>query len=179
VEGGAVIARESEINRRLALLRNFGHTSSEDFELAGINGKNSELHAAMGLCNLPHVNDIIARRRSLSERYTASLAEADIVHQVITEGCEYNYAYYPVIFRSESMLLEVVEALNSHGIQPRRYFFPSLGSLPFLPERQDTPICDSIARRVLCLPLFHTLSIQEVDMVSRLILRTLRYHRRS
>jgi dTDP-4-amino-4,6-dideoxygalactose transaminase len=174
-----VIARESETNRQLALLRNFGHTSPVDFELAGINGKNSELHAAMGLCNLPHVNDIIERRRFLSERYTANLAEGDIVRQMITEGCDYNYAYYPVIFRSESVLLEVVEALDTHGIQPRRYFFPSLSTLPFLPERQDTPICDSIARRVLCLPLFHTLSIEEVDMISGLILRTLRYDRRS
>src|SRR3978361_76396 len=110
VEGGAVIAREAETNRRLALLRNFGHTSPVDFELAGINGKNSELHAAIGLCNLPHVNEIIERRRFLSARYTANLAEGDIVRQMITEGCDYNYAYYPVIFRSESLLLEVVAA---------------------------------------------------------------------
>jgi dTDP-4-amino-4,6-dideoxygalactose transaminase len=177
IEGGALTSPDPDIIRRLSLMRNFGHISATEFELAGINGKNSELHAAMGLCNLPYIPAILAGRKLLSERYSGNLREAAVSKPAITAGCEYNYAYYPVIFKSEVALLEVVEALNFHGIFPRRYFYPSLSSLAFLTHRQPTPVCDSIACRVLCLPLYHTLSVEEVDMISRLILRTLRYRR--
>jgi dTDP-4-amino-4,6-dideoxygalactose transaminase len=175
IEGGALISRDSQIIRRLSLMRNFGHTSPTDFELAGINGKNSEFHAAMGLCNLPYIPAILEQRKLLSNRYDEWLRGAAIRRQTISDSCEYNHAYYPVIFDSEAVLLEVVETLNLHGIYPRRYFYPSLSSLSFLPHRQSTPVCDEIARRVLCLPLYHTLSAEEVDMISRLVLRTLRY----
>ena len=175
VEGGAVISPDPKVTRRLSLMRNFGHKSPTEFELAGINGKNSEFHAAMGLCNLRHVPSILVQRKALSERYSTNLRGAPVKHQILTEGCQYNYAYYPVIFESEALLLEIVETLNLHGIYPRRYFYPSLSSLPFLSDHQPTPVCDDIACRVLCLPLYHTLSVEEVDMISRLILRTLRY----
>jgi dTDP-4-amino-4,6-dideoxygalactose transaminase len=177
IEGGALISSNPETIRRLSLMRNFGHTSPTEFELAGINGKNSEFHAAMGLCNLPYIPEILQRRKLLSERYNANLREAPLARPVITEGCQYNYAYYPVIFESEAVLQEVVETLNSHGIYPRRYFYPSLSSLPYLTIRQPTPVCDDIAGRVLCLPLYHTLSLEEVNLVSRLILRILRYRK--
>ncbi len=178
IEGGALIAPDAETIRRLSLMRNFGHTSPTSFDIAGINGKNSEFHAAMGLCNLPYIPAILEQRKLLSERYTANLRGAAIGRQVITEGCKYNFAYYPVIFEFEAVLLEVVEALNAHSIYPRRYFYPSLSSLPYLVDRQPTPNCDDIACRILCLPLYHALSIEEVDMVSRLILRTLRYRKK-
>jgi dTDP-4-amino-4,6-dideoxygalactose transaminase len=174
VEGGAVVSSDPEVNRRLSLMRNFGHKSPTEFELAGINGKNSEFHAAMGLCNLPHVPAILRQRKRLCERYDWNLRDAALGRQSITEGCQYNHAYYPVIFESEAVLLEVTESLNGQGIFPRRYFYPSLGSLCYLTSRQPTPVCDNIACRILCLPLYHTLSFEEIDMISRLILRTRR-----
>ena len=175
IEGGALISPDPAVTRRLSLMRNFGHIGQNEFELAGINGKNSEFHAAMGLCNLPYVSAILAQRKFLSERYTSNLCKPQIRRPSITEGCNYNHAYYPVIFESEAILLEVVASLNLHGIYPRRYFYPSLNSLPYFNKAHDTPICDSIAGRILCLPLYHSLSVEEIDMISRLILRTLRY----
>jgi dTDP-4-amino-4,6-dideoxygalactose transaminase len=173
VEGGAVITADSEIARRVASMRNFGHNGPDAFDLPGINGKNSELHAAMGLCNLPHVPAILARRRHLSARYSENLRYAAVQRQLITPGCDYNHAYYPVIFRSEAALLDVIETLNAHQVHPRRYLYPSLNTLNFVPRRGRTPVCDDIAPRVLCLPLYHTLSHQEVDMISDLVLRAI------
>jgi dTDP-4-amino-4,6-dideoxygalactose transaminase len=175
VEGGAVIARTPELLKRLALMRNFGHTSPTDFECAGINGKNSELHAAMGLCNLNYVEENLRIRRELSVYYDQRLAGLPLRRPMVTPGCEYNFAYYPIIFDSETTLLHTVEALKLHNIYPRRYFYPSLSTLPYLKRRFETPISENIAPRVLCLPLYHSLSVEEIDMICRLISRSIRY----
>ncbi len=176
VEGGMVCAREPELLRKMSLLRNFGHASPTDFECPGINGKSSEFHAAMGLCNLPHVAEILRLRRELSMHYTAQLSAASVRRPTVTAECDYNHAYYPVIFDSEAVLTKVVAALTANNIFPRRYFYPSLSRLPYLKRRFETPISDNISPRVLCLPLYHSLTTEEVDMICRLIHRTLRYN---
>ncbi|HYZ22925.1 MAG TPA: DegT/DnrJ/EryC1/StrS family aminotransferase [Rhodopila sp.] len=173
VEGGAVITADPAIAQRVASMRNFGHNGPNAFDLPGINGKNSELHAAMGLCNLPHVPAILAQRRRLAARYSENLRYAAVRRPAITPGCDHNHAYYPIIFRSEAALVEATAALNAHQVFPRRYLYPSLSTLPFVPRRAGTPVCDDIAPRVLCLPLYHTLSLQEVDMISDLVSRAI------
>jgi dTDP-4-amino-4,6-dideoxygalactose transaminase len=175
IEGGAVISRDPDVLRRMALMRNFGHTSPTDFEGVGINGKNTEFHAAMGLCNLKYVDDVLRARRTVSGRYDARLKTLPIHRPVITKDCEYNYAFYPVLFESEAVVLAVIELLNRHHIFPRRYFYPSLSSLSYVKGAFATPLSDGIARRVLCLPLYHTLSEEEVDMICRLIHRVIKY----
>jgi dTDP-4-amino-4,6-dideoxygalactose transaminase len=175
VEGGMVCTREPELLRKMSLLRNFGHTSPTDFECPGINGKSSEFHAAMGLCNLPHVAEILRLRQELSEHYTAQLRAVPVQRPKVTAGCDYNHAYYPVIFESEAVLTKVAAALTSHHIFPRRYFYPSLSQLPYLKKRFETPISDDISPRILCLPLYHSLTKEEIDMICRLINRTVRY----
>lgn len=174
IEGGLVVSPEAEMLRRMALLRNFGHASQTEFDGIGINGKNSEFHAAMGLCNLPHVPIILARRRTLSDRYRSNLDGSGVRFQRIEADTRYNHAYFPVIFPSEEVLEIAVATLNLHSVFPRRYFYPSLSTLDYV-GTQHTPIADDISRRVLCLPLYHTLSLEEVDLVSRLIKRVLRY----
>jgi len=79
-----------------------------------------------------------------------------------------------VIFEAESVLLKVLEQMNLHNIYPRRYFYPSLSTLPYI-HGQSVPIAEQISRRVLCLPLYHALSDEEVDMICRLLKRVLRY----
>lgn len=174
VEGGAVITKDPELLRKISLFRSFGHTSSMSFEGVGINGKNSEFHAAMGLANLNHVPKIIARRKKLSELYNKMLAGYTSERRVTNKVVTYNYAYYPIILPSERELLRIVETLNRAGIYPRRYFFPSLSQLDYV-ESWPTPVSDDIASRVLCLPLYHELSSEEVELVCRLMLREQRY----
>lgn len=174
VEGGAVITKDPELLREMSLFRSFGHTSATSFEGVGINGKNSEFHAAMGLANLNYVPEIIARRKKLSELYDKCLEGFTSYRLERTPGTAYNYAYYPIILSSEQELLRITEALNLAEVYPRRYFFPSLSQLDYV-HSWPTPIADDIASRVLCLPLYHELSSEEVELVCRLILREKRY----
>lgn len=173
VEGGAVITRQPELARLLGQHRNFGHVTPISFDEVGINGKNSELHAAMGLCILPHAEAILRRRKELSAAYDDALADLPLRRPSVTPGCDFNHAYYPVIFESEAALLDTVSLMNAHNVFPRRYFYPSLSRLPYITD-QATPMADDIARRVLCLPLYHDLAPEELSLVASLLRKALR-----
>lgn len=174
IEGGAVITPDAEVLKGMALMRNFGHKSLTEFDGIGINGKNSEMHAAMGLCNLKHIARILDVRRKLCQHYASHLEGLPVTFQEIAPDTQYNYAYFPMIFENESMLLRVLEQLNLNNIYPRRYFYPCLSELPYV-KGQKVPIAEDISRRILSLPLYHTLSDEEIDMICRLIKRSMRY----
>ena len=174
IEGGAIITQNPELLREMALMRNFGHISTSEFDGVGINGKNSEIHAAMGLCNLKHIGNILDSRLKLSEAYLSQLKDLPVRFQKKSLDTKYNNAYFPIVFESETILLKIMEQLNLHSVYPRRYFFPSLSMLPYV-TGQITPIAEGISRTVLCLPLYHTLSLEEVDMICRIIKRALKY----
>jgi dTDP-4-amino-4,6-dideoxygalactose transaminase len=171
VEGGAVVVGDAELSDKVWLLKAFGH-KGDDYSTVGINGKNSEFHAAMGLCNLPRVESFIRRRRVLSEQYDALLAGLELELPARPEDLDYeldyNYAYYPVVFPSEATMLRVKAALEAQEIYPRRYFYPSLNRLPYR-RGEACPVSEDIARRVLCLPLYDELAEDEVGRISRLI----------
>jgi len=171
VEGGAVVTNSPELTYRLSKLRNFGFKTSESFDGLGINGKNSEFHAAMGLCNLKHIKEILAARKTQFLYYKEKLKNFRVTFQHITPDAIYNYAYFPILFESESELLRYKRDLELNRIFTRRYFYPSLSSLDYV-VRQETPVCDNIARRILCLPLFQTLTLEEQDYISRILLQS-------
>jgi len=174
IEGGAVITPNANFLKRMALMRNFGHISATEFGDIGINGKNSEVHAAMGLCNLKYVKDIIKVRKKLSNQYKANLQNIALQFQAIAPNTEYNFSYFPVVFENETMLLKVLSQLNLYNIYPRRYFFPSLSNLPYV-TGQKMPTAENISRRILCLPLYDRLSEEEIAMICRIIKRSIRY----
>lgn len=174
IEGGAVVTRAPSCLKKLAFMRNFGHDGPEDFNGVGINGKNSEFHAAMGLCNLSYVDHVLEQRRKASEIYDDRLAAMNIQKQVIQQNSEYNYAYYPIVVESEELCMKIMDALKRREIYARRYFYPVLSKLPYLPHT-STPVAEDIASRVLCLPLYEQLSVAEIDMICRIILRTYKY----
>lgn len=170
VEGGAVFTMNAEILRRLSLFRNFGHTSPVSFEGAGINAKNSEFHAAMGLCNLKYMDAISQKRKEQWLHYAELFKGLKVDLIQLTPGADFNYSYFPVIFRSEGDLLKSVEALQLQSIYPRRYFYPSLNTLSYLTYKACT-VSESIAPRILCLPLYHDLRHEEQRMIARVLLR--------
>jgi dTDP-4-amino-4,6-dideoxygalactose transaminase len=170
VEGGAVFTKNPELLKKLAYMRNFGHNGPKDFAEVGINGKNSELHAAMGLLNLKYIEAIREKREKQYKRYDFWMNKINVRRIKIKKDTDYNYAYYPVLFESEEMLIKATELLNAHFIFPRRYFFPSLSSLRYL-NQQATPVCNELCTKVLCLPLYHLLSTEEIDLICRLLLR--------
>lgn len=170
-EGGLIFTKDPNLLKKLAYIRNFGFNGPEAFAELGINGKNSEFHAAMGLANLPFVPEIIEKRRLLTERYNEKLAKFKGVRPVWHKEGTNNYSYYPIVLENEELLKEVQEALKAREIFVRRYFYPSLATtVPYLP---NTPleITDDVARRVLCLPLYFDLDLEEVDLICRLMLR--------
>jgi dTDP-4-amino-4,6-dideoxygalactose transaminase len=170
IEGGAVFTKSAALIRRMAFMRNFGHNGPTDFEEVGINGKNSEFHAAMGLTNLRHVPSIIEKRSRVFDRYQFWMQHIIGRTISITPGCTFNFAYFPLIFESEKALLKAQHMLEAHWIYPRRYFYPALNSLKFTPN-SSMPVCDELCRRVLCLPMYDSLGIEEVDFICRIILR--------
>jgi len=167
IEGGAVFSENNELIRKMSLLRNFGHTSPVSFDGIGINGKNSEFHAAMGLCNLNYIDEILQKRKEQWTFYYNELIDNYQLLQ-ITKGCEFNYSYFPVIFKTESELQGVCERLNRAEIFPRRYFYPSLNLLDYV-KRKDCPVSEKIASSVLCLPIYHTLTLEEQIMICHII----------
>ncbi|MBC6697789.1 DegT/DnrJ/EryC1/StrS family aminotransferase [Hymenobacter puniceus] len=169
VEGGAIITADDELAHRISYMRNFGHNGPEAFWGVGVNGKSSEFHAAMGLCVLPKVDDLIRRRRELSERYDAHLAGTAVRRPLIQEHTSrYNYSYYPTVMPSEPVLLRVRDALNAANILPRRYFYPSLNTLEYT-GHQSAPVSEEISTRALCLPLYYELTNEEVDTICSII----------
>lgn len=176
IEGGALITQDENAAHRFSYLRNFGHKGSEDFWGMGINAKNSEFHAAMGLCVLPYVDEIIKKRRALSELYDEQLIrqKLPVIRPSIPTGTDYNYAYYPVIFESEKVLLSVRDALNAEFIYPRRYFYPSLSTLNYV-KKYKVPVSEDISRRVLCLPLYYELEPDQVKRISEIVGHILRF----
>jgi dTDP-4-amino-4,6-dideoxygalactose transaminase len=173
IEGGAVFTMNPELLKKMSYLRNFGHEGPEHFAEVGINGKNSEFHAAMGLCNLKYIEEIKLSRRLQSERYTQNLINNSIRHIRINPLCSFNYAYYPIILESEQLLEKVVTELEANLVKPRRYFYPSLNTVSIYKTNKFLEVSESVSRRVLCLPLFHSLSFDEIDFISRILLRAI------
>ncbi|WP_031435255.1 DegT/DnrJ/EryC1/StrS family aminotransferase [Methylomarinum vadi] len=170
IEGGAVATQKPELLEKMAYLRNFGHNGPYEFNGVGINGKNSEFHAAMGLCNLNYIEAILDKRKKDSLRYDKWLADMIFQRPEINPKCNYNYAYYSVIFSSESECVGVLSELNKRNIFSRRYFYPSLSTLNYVPQNK-CKMSEDIASRILCLPLYYDLSNTEIDMICRYIKR--------
>lgn len=170
IEGGCVITHDKKDYENVSLMMRFGHNNDNHIQL-GINAKNSELHAAMGLCNLKYVPEIINKRRAISEEYDRDLA-GYVGRSTPPDGLEYNYAYYPIILENETTLLAVIEALSNEEIYPRRYFYPSLNLLPYLETTTPCPISEDITSRILCLPLYTDLTSQDIERISAIVKRT-------
>lgn len=168
-EGGLIICKDENLAKKLKCIRNFGISGFDSFSELGINGKNSELHAAMGLANLKYINQIHNKRKDLAEAYHKALENADLNFPVWNKNATKNYAYFPVLFKNEESLLKAINILKENDIQTRRYFYPSLASaLPYL-DSKELEITDDISKRVLCLPFYYDLTLEEVKKISFLI----------
>jgi dTDP-4-amino-4,6-dideoxygalactose transaminase len=166
IEGGAIITRDSNLANKFRGIRSFGH-KGDNYFTAGINGKNSEFHAAMGLINLKHYPRIKDHRKMASELYELHLPE-EIQRLSWNSVNDRNYSYFPVIFSSEETLLNVLKALNAAQIYPRRYFYPALNELPYL-AYQACPIAEDIAKRIVCLPLSAEICTEEIIHICSII----------
>ena len=177
VEGGAVCCHSGEVRQRLCDLKNFGIHDEENVPYVGGNAKMNEFCAAMGLCNLRHLEEEIKKRRLVTERYNKNLSGvAGLQLNARQEGVKPNYAYYPVVFDGFRLTRdEVFDRLKAEGIVPRKYFYPLTSAFACYRGRPgfstaETPVAERVAANVLTLPMYADLPLETVDRICSLIL---------
>ena len=167
-EGGALFSKDPELYHKCFYSHNFGHNGPLDFYGLGINGKISELQAAMGLSVLPYMDTISISRSKVVDFYDNNLNWGILEKMIIRQNTTWNYSYYPILFSSEQELLFVQKKLNDQGIFPRRYFYPSLNTVKFS-RQANMIISEDVVKRILCLPLYDSLKINELEKIVSLI----------
>ncbi len=177
IEGGAVAFRNKRLGEIIYDLKNFGIHGQEEVSAVGANAKLNEFCAAMGLCNLKHIDGEIAKRKTVVERYREHLEGIDGLQlNVIQPDVKSNYAYFPVIFEEKifgSSRAEVFDALAQQGIGARKYFYPLTNTFSAFHGKYDvseTPVALHISKRVLTLPLYAELALEDVDQICDIIL---------
>ena len=167
-EGGAMFCNDSELYHKLFYSHNFGHNGPLDFHGLGINAKISELQSALGLAVFDNIDTIFSERKKVVDFYNDHLDFSNLKPLRIRETTEWNYSYYPVIFSSEEVLLIVQSELQNESIVPRRYFYPSLNKVNYI-NGAEMPISESIASRILCLPLYVGLPASDLERIVSII----------
>jgi len=176
-EGGAIISPDAKTKKRIDRLKNFGFVDEVSVAVNGINAKMSELHAAVGLAQLPGMAAAIAQRRAVAEAYCAQLA--DLQHLQLpdfSQAAQPNYAYLPVLVQDDAPISRdaLLELLRGHGIVARRYFHPLIPEFQYYRSNASAdPACypEAVraARQVLCLPIYPDLPLREVERICALI----------
>ena len=177
IEGGCVCFRDSALYDTLNQWKNFGITSPEDVEYVGGNAKMNEFCAAMGICNLRHLDEEIAKRSAAAARYRSGLKGVPGIRLVATsaQGVKENFAYMPVLVDPAEFGAardDVFDALGANGIGSRKYFFPLVTDYAcyrsvYASER--TPVARRAAERVLCLPMYADLELDDVDRICEIV----------
>ncbi|WP_149206230.1 DegT/DnrJ/EryC1/StrS family aminotransferase [Flavobacterium johnsoniae] len=167
-EGGAMFTNCEALYNKMFYSHNFGHNGALDFYDVGINGKMSELQAAMGLSVLPYIENIILERKKVVDYYNSNLDLSKIQTLKLRDHTKWNFSYYPIIFESEEKLLKVERKLNESQIFPRRYFYPSLNTLGYM-KGNKMDISENISCKILCLPLYVGLLDVELQKIVSII----------
>lgn len=173
-EGGACITRDSVIHEKLKRIRFFGHDDQKDVIEDGFNGKMTEVHAALGLANLKHYDEVLNDRKEKYFYYKEKLEKLNGISFQKLRFSEPNYSYFPVILGNEAILLGVEKALNDNGFFPRRYFYPSVNTYKNVLEYYPMPISEDVSSRILCLPLYWKLSKDDIDTIIQIVANILK-----
>lgn len=180
IEGGGISYVDSALEERLIQWSNFGIESPENVKHIGGNSKMNEFAAAMGLCNLRHVDEEIAKRKLVAERYWEQLEKIPGLRTLKpSANIKYNYAYMPVLIEPAEFGVsrdDVFAALSEEGINARKYFYPLTSDFKcyegmFALGQEATPIAYDAANKVLTLPMYADLSLEDVDRICDIICR--------
>lgn len=176
IEGGCLTFRDASLSSKIAQERNFG-VCGEELTCFGTNAKMNEFQAAMGICNLRHIDDELAARKQAFERYQYRLAGAKGMKLLtFVDGLKQNYAYYPVMFEPKEYGAsrdEVAAKLATQGILARKYFYPLVSQNQGFDGdmTMHTPCALELSKNILCLPLYAHLAVEDVDRICDIILR--------
>lgn len=177
IEGGAICYNNPDFDRAIYKLKNFGIKNETVVDGVGSNAKMNEFQAAMGLCNLRHVEEEIAKREKVVERYRLHLSDIPGIQiSPIQKDVTPNYAYFPIVVDEKVFGVtrnEICEKLKEHGIIARKYFYPLTNSFDAYRDQFDvneTPVALRVSKRVLTLPLYADLELENVDKICAIIL---------
>jgi len=175
IEGGIVAFKDKDIYDRIESLVNFGFKGPEEVQYISTNARMNEFEAAMGICNLRHIDDEIARRKIAADRYVEHLSGVTGIHLIAPQdGVTSNYAYFPVFFDGYKYNRnEVQEKLKKENILARKYFYPIVPDMKCYKETysaKDYPVSRHAAETVLALPMFSDLSVEDVDTICKIVL---------
>lgn len=177
IEGGAVCFHDNEFGMELYRLKNFGIRGPEVVDGIGANAKMNEFCAAMGLCNLNHIDEEINKRKAVVNRYRRHLDGIEGLQlNPIQNDVEPNFAYFPVVFDEKifgASRNEIFNRLAEHNIMARKYFYPITNTFDCFHGKYDkglTPVALHISKRVLALPLYADLAMEDIDYICKIIL---------
>ena len=177
IEGGAITFADDSLVQLLNDLKNFGIRGQEEVAFVGGNAKMNEFQAAMGICNLRHIDEEIAKRKTVVKRYRERLEGVDGIKLCQEQnGVVSNYAYFPVVFDGYKYSRDdIFEKLKEENIVARKYFYPLVNDYDCYTgletaDSQKTPVAKHVADRVLTLPLYADLCETDVDKICDIIL---------
>lgn len=177
IEGGAVCYKDKELGDKIYDLKNFGIRGEEHVKGIGANAKMNEFQAAMGICNLRHIDEELQKRQKVVEYYRERLEGVKGIQlNPIQKAVHPNYAYFPVVINAKEFGVnrnEVFEELKAHDIYARKYFYPLTSAFECYNKRYNaslTPTAMEISKNVLTLPLYADLNIENIDNICKLIL---------
>lgn len=177
IEGGAVTFKDKRLGDILYELKNFGIHGPEEVSAVGANAKMNEFCAAMGLCNLRHLETEIEKRKKVAERYRSHLEGIEGLQlNAVQPGLKRNYAYFPVVFEEKvfgASRAEVFDALAEQEIGARKYFYPLTNTFSAFHGKynvMETPVALHVSKRVLTLPMYSDLALEDVDHICEIIL---------
>lgn len=168
IEGGAIVFKHKEDLDRAKKAINFGIAGPEEVDSLGINAKMNEFQAAMGLCVLDELDNNLTSRAAVWNTYAEALG-TQFQLQKIHPDVQYNYAYFPVVFDTAEQATRVLNALKQNDIIARRYFYPSLDTVDYFQIEEHQPLSKNIASRILCLPMYNSLSEDKQLLIMNLI----------
>lgn len=176
-EGGAVVTRNEKDSQKINLLRNHGIETYDKVVLAGINAKMNELQAIMGLCVLEEFDEQVAVRAEIYQRYSSVFSNNQFRLQKLNNSLtKYTYPYFPICFPSEKIRDHIYKVLLKNGVRARKYFYPPCHELPYIKsDSKSLPYSTSISHTILCLPIYASLAMKDVEMIIDLINKELRY----
>nr|WP_242997196.1 DegT/DnrJ/EryC1/StrS family aminotransferase [Dorea formicigenerans] len=178
IEGGAVCFKDEQFGLDLYRLKNFGIRGPECVDGVGANAKMNEFCAAMGLCNLKHIDNEIAKRKKVVDMYMERIGEVSGIQTNLQQkDVKQNYSYFPIIIDEEKYgesRNQLYDRLKENGIYSRKYFYPLTNEFECYRSQydvKDTPVALDISKHVLTLPLYADLTLEEVEKICKVILK--------
>ena len=174
IEGGALIFDDDDLTYKFKALKNFGITpDKEEVQFLGVNAKMNEFEAAMGLVNLGHVEDAIAKRKILYEKYLECLSSLEHEGKVKVlrpkENVDYNYAYFTIKVNTFEEKQHLFETLPEYNVYAKRYFYPPCNEFPAYDFERNTPIAQDVSDTILSLPIYLDLTVEDIEKICKII----------